>query len=49
MKITRKLQEKMESKIRHHLATGVLPVIKRSPELGSESRSPLDKTDSRGK
>jgi hypothetical protein len=43
MKISRKLQQKVEFKIRHAMATGALPVIQRSSAHGQHSRSESDK------
>jgi hypothetical protein len=38
MKISRKLQRLVESKIRHGLATGALPVVERNSVSGTHSR-----------
>ena len=44
MKISRKLQQKVEFKIRHAMATGALPVIQRSSALGQTARPEADKS-----
>jgi hypothetical protein len=43
MKISRKMQHKVEIKIRHAMATGALPVMQRSSEAGAHARPEADK------
>jgi hypothetical protein len=46
MKISRKLQQKVEFKIRHAMATGALPVIQRNSAHGAHARPESDKARS---
>ena len=45
IKIFRKMQQKVELKIRHGLATGKLPQVERSPGSVDASRQGIDKID----
>ena len=48
MKITRKMQQQVENKIRHAMATGRLHVVERNSTSGSDTRSESDKANGHG-
>jgi hypothetical protein len=43
MKISRKMRQQVEVKIRHGLATGALPIVERDSANGTHAR-PMEKT-----
>ena len=45
MKIFRKLHQQMELKIRHAMATGVLPTVQRNTTTGTTQKTELEKPD----
>jgi len=48
MKITRKIQQQIENKIRHAVATGRLHPVERHSGTGSDARSDSDKPNGNG-
>jgi len=48
MKITRKLQQLVENKIRHAMATGRLHVVERHSTTGNDTRQESDKANGNG-
>jgi hypothetical protein len=45
IKVSRKMQRHVELKIRHAMATGILPVVERSSGNGAHSKSGTDKSE----
>jgi hypothetical protein len=45
VKISRKLHRQVELKIKHAMATGMLPTLVRNSSSGEHARSELDKTE----